>query len=59
MHEHETRQVQDRRTAGLLERRGDGDIRDRMAWNGYFSWLMENAEKFHKVFSKRVKRLSL
>jgi len=35
------------------------NIEKREEWNDYFEWLGEKAEKFHKVFSKRVKRLSL
>ncbi len=35
------------------------DIEKREEWNDYFEWLGDKAEKFHKVFSKRVKKLSL
>ena len=35
------------------------DIEKREEWNNYFEWLREKAEKFHKVFSKRVKNLSI
>jgi hypothetical protein len=37
----------------------DGDIRDREAWSRYYRWFQEHAERFHKVFSSRVKELPL
>jgi len=37
----------------------DGNIHDKTKWKDYFQWFQEKAEKFHKTFSKRVKRLSL
>jgi hypothetical protein len=38
---------------------GDGDIRDKEKWGEYFAWFQEHAERFHQVFSKRVKELQL
>lgn len=37
----------------------DGDIRNKAGWDEYFQWFQDNAERFHKAFSKRVKRLHL
>lgn len=37
----------------------DGNIHDKNKWQEYFQWFKDNAEQFHKVFSKRVKRLQL
>lgn len=34
-----------------------GDIRNKAQWTQYFSWMKENAEKLHKVFSPRVKAM--
>ena len=39
--------------------RNEASIEKREEWNDYFEWLGDKAEKFHKVFSKRVKKLSL
>lgn len=35
------------------------DIVNRSEWPQYFEWLRENLERFHRVFSPRVKQLSL
>ncbi len=35
------------------------DVEKREEWNDYFEWLGGKAEKFHKVFSKRVKDLDI
>ena len=37
----------------------DGDIRNKENWQEYLKWFWEHAEKFHKVFSERIKKLTL
>lgn len=34
----------------------DGTIDEEQKWDSYFAWLMDNTEKFHKVFGKRLKK---
>ncbi len=41
----------------IRKRNAEADPTKRENWPAYFSWLKENVEKFHKVFSKRIKRL--
>ena len=41
----------------IRKRNADTDPTKMENWPGYFSWLKENVEKFHKDFSKRIKRL--
>lgn len=36
-----------------------GDIREKNKWKDYCKWYKEYAEKFHKAFSKRIKKLEL
>lgn len=36
-----------------------GDISDREAWPEFHAWLLERAEVFYRVFSKRVRELNL
>lgn len=33
-----------------------GDFKDKNRWNDYFRWLLSEAEKFHRVFPKYLKR---
>lgn len=37
----------------------NGSLRDESNWSDYFQWFQEYSEKFHKAFSKRIKRLQL
>jgi len=37
----------------------EGDIKNKERWEEYFSWCKNYAEKFHRVFSKRIKNLKL
>jgi len=37
----------------------EGDISNKENWEEYFNWFENHAEKFHKVFSKRIKNLKL
>ena len=41
----------------IRKRNADTDPTKKESWPAYFSWLKENVEKFHTVFSKRIKRL--
>lgn len=37
----------------------EGDIFNHESWNTCFTWFKENSEKFHKVFSNRIKNIDL
>jgi len=41
----------------IRKRNADADPTKKESWPAYFIWLRENLEKFHKVFSKKIKRL--
>lgn len=36
----------------------EADVDDEAHWEEYFSWLLNRAEKFHKVFSKYITKVS-
>lgn len=37
----------------------EGDIYKTEQWEEYFQWFQKHAEKFHKIFSERIKNLNL
>lgn len=47
------------RRAGRIAQYREGNIEERAMWPGFFEWLMERTEAFHRVFSPRIKALHL
>ena len=51
--------LKDRKGCRIASRRRQVDPMDRTRWPGYFDWYLDRADRFRRVFTKRVRRLDL